>query len=160
METVQLRAELFREMNPLLDSNLMLTKMLAYVRSLFAAQQMERNWAFQNPDLAYNLGKITAEGYYEITGTYPLGYYGDYGNVGYSNVANAYLTNSDPTTGANKGTDARTKYLNTMSNYANKTANSMANITEALGNRGNYLSNRSTGINNAYQKNIQQSLKR
>ena len=45
METVQLRAELFREMNPLLDSNLMLTKMLAYARSLFAAQQMEREAA-------------------------------------------------------------------------------------------------------------------
>ena len=39
METVQLRAELFREMNPLLDSEVMLRKMLVFVRSLFAAQQ-------------------------------------------------------------------------------------------------------------------------
>ena len=35
METMQLRAELFREMNPLLDNNVMLSKMLAFVRSLF-----------------------------------------------------------------------------------------------------------------------------
>ena len=39
METMQLRAELFREMNPLLDSDEMLRKMIAYVRSLFATQQ-------------------------------------------------------------------------------------------------------------------------
>ena len=45
METVQLRAELFREMNPLLDSNVMLSKMLAFVRSLFAAQQLEQEAA-------------------------------------------------------------------------------------------------------------------
>jgi hypothetical protein len=45
METMQLRAELFREMNPLLDNNVMLSKMLAFVRSLFAAQQMEQETA-------------------------------------------------------------------------------------------------------------------
>ena len=39
METVQLRAELFREMSPMLDSDVMLQKMLAYVKSLFAAEQ-------------------------------------------------------------------------------------------------------------------------
>ena len=50
METVQLRAELFREMNPLLDSNVMLSKMLAYVRSLFAAQQLEQEAAAQEKD--------------------------------------------------------------------------------------------------------------
>ena len=45
METMQLRAELFREMNPLLDNNVMLSKMLAFVRSLFAAQHMEQEAA-------------------------------------------------------------------------------------------------------------------
>ena len=45
METMQLRAELFREMNPLLDNKVMLSKMLAYVRSLFAAQKMEQEAA-------------------------------------------------------------------------------------------------------------------
>lgn len=40
MDTIQLRAELFREMNPLLDSNVMLQKMIVYVRSLFADQQL------------------------------------------------------------------------------------------------------------------------
>ena len=42
METLQLRAELFREMNPMLDSDVMLRKMIVYVRSLFAAQQSEQ----------------------------------------------------------------------------------------------------------------------
>ena len=39
METVQIRAELFREMNPMLDSKEMLQKMLLYVRTLFAEQK-------------------------------------------------------------------------------------------------------------------------
>ena len=42
MEILQLRAELFREMNPLLDSDIMLRKMIAYVKSLFADQQLEQ----------------------------------------------------------------------------------------------------------------------
>lgn len=42
METLQLPAEQFREMNPLLDNNVMLSKMLAFVISLFATQQMEQ----------------------------------------------------------------------------------------------------------------------
>ena len=41
METMQIRAELFREMNPLLDSNVMLSRMLSFVRTLFATQQLE-----------------------------------------------------------------------------------------------------------------------
>lgn len=45
METMQLRAELFRELNPMLDSDEMLRKMIAYVRSLFAAQQQEQQSA-------------------------------------------------------------------------------------------------------------------
>ncbi|MBR0036726.1 MAG: hypothetical protein IJP70_03695 [Bacteroidales bacterium] len=42
---MQLRAELFRELNPMLDSDEMLRKMIAYVRSLFAAQQQEQQSA-------------------------------------------------------------------------------------------------------------------
>lgn len=42
METMQLRAELFRQMNPMLDSDEMLRKMIAYVKSLFAIQQQEQ----------------------------------------------------------------------------------------------------------------------
>ena len=41
METVQLRAELFREMSPLLDSDKMLRKMLFFVRTLFSEQEIE-----------------------------------------------------------------------------------------------------------------------
>ena len=41
METIQLREELFREMNPLLDSDKMLRKMLFFVRTLFSEQEKE-----------------------------------------------------------------------------------------------------------------------
>ncbi len=41
MTTIQLRAELFREMNPLLDSEAALTKVLAFVKGLVIAQKKE-----------------------------------------------------------------------------------------------------------------------
>lgn len=44
-ETPQLRAELFRQINPMLDSDVMLRKMIAYVKSLLAAQQAEQEIA-------------------------------------------------------------------------------------------------------------------
>lgn len=47
-----------------------------------AAQQMEQIWTAQNPDLAYNLGKMTAEEYFNMTGRYPNGYSGSYGAYG------------------------------------------------------------------------------
>lgn len=39
MTTIQLREELFREMNPLLDSKSALEKMLAFVKTLLPAQK-------------------------------------------------------------------------------------------------------------------------
>jgi len=41
MTAIQLRAELFREMNPLLDSEAALTKVLAFVKGLVVAQKKE-----------------------------------------------------------------------------------------------------------------------
>ena len=41
METMQLRAELFREMNPLLDSEVMLRKTIDFIRSLYAEEQTQ-----------------------------------------------------------------------------------------------------------------------
>ena len=38
MTAIQLRAELFREMNPMLENEAMLSKMLAFVKKLFAEQ--------------------------------------------------------------------------------------------------------------------------
>lgn len=38
-----------------------------------AAQNMERTWAMQNPQIAYNLGKITADEYFNLTGKMPGG---------------------------------------------------------------------------------------
>lgn len=39
-----------------------------------AADQMTTIWNTQNPDLAYQLGRISGEQYYNITGQYPIGY--------------------------------------------------------------------------------------
>ena len=41
MTAIQLRAELFREMNPMLENEAMLSKMLDFVKKLFAEQQAE-----------------------------------------------------------------------------------------------------------------------
>lgn len=41
MTAIQLRAELFREMNPLLDSEAVLEKMLAFVRTLAPVKKAE-----------------------------------------------------------------------------------------------------------------------
>ena len=41
-ETPQLRAELFRQMSPMLDSDEMLRKMIAYLKTLLAAQLQEQ----------------------------------------------------------------------------------------------------------------------
>ena len=56
METMQLRAELFRAMNPMLDSDIMLRKMLAYVRSLFA-QQLEQEEAQKKDNIISAKGR-------------------------------------------------------------------------------------------------------
>ena len=39
MATVQLRAELFREISPMLDSEVMLRKTIDFIRSLYAEEQ-------------------------------------------------------------------------------------------------------------------------
>lgn len=36
-----------------------------------AAKEMERMWGMQNPDLAYNLGRMTADEYFNLTGKQP-----------------------------------------------------------------------------------------
>ena len=41
MTAVQLRAELFREMNPLLDSEAAMMKVISFVKGLVSAQQKE-----------------------------------------------------------------------------------------------------------------------
>lgn len=38
------------------------------------ANSMQKAWSFQNPDMAYNLSKVTGDEYYQITGKYPAGY--------------------------------------------------------------------------------------
>lgn len=39
-----------------------------------AANQMSTIWNTQNPDLAYQLGRVSGEQYFNITGQYPIGY--------------------------------------------------------------------------------------
>ena len=50
--------------------------MYASIYGIDAAQQMEKMWGMQNPDLAYNLGRMTADEYFNLTGKYPSGYTG------------------------------------------------------------------------------------
>ena len=57
-----------------------------------AAKQMEKAWGLQHPDLAYNLGKITADDYFKMTGRYPRGVSG-YG--GYSSGGGGYSASRD-----------------------------------------------------------------
>jgi antitoxin MazE len=45
MTAIQLRAELFREMNPLLDSEVAMTKVIAFVKNLVVAQRKETGLA-------------------------------------------------------------------------------------------------------------------
>ena len=67
-----------------------------------AAKQMEQTWLLQNPKLAYTLGKITAEQYFKMTGSWPPGYdtgstagYG--GGYGYSGGYSGGGNNPDST---------------------------------------------------------------
>lgn len=53
--------------------------MYANIYGAEAAQQMEKNWSLQNPDLAYNLGKMTADDYFAMTGKRPRGFRGRLG---------------------------------------------------------------------------------
>ena len=45
MTVIQLRAELFREISPLLDSEAAMEKMLTFVRTLVPAKKAEAGWA-------------------------------------------------------------------------------------------------------------------
>ena len=53
MTAIQLRAELFREMNPLLDSEAALEKMLAFVRTLVPATKVKADDAKTERQQAY-----------------------------------------------------------------------------------------------------------
>ena len=53
MTAIQLRAELFREMNPLLDSEAALEKMLAFVRTLVPAKKVKADDAKTERQQAY-----------------------------------------------------------------------------------------------------------
>jgi len=65
--------------------------MYANIYGLPAAQQMEKTWSLQNPLLAYNLGKLTADEYFKMTGSYPPGYGGGGdGGGGYSGGGGYY----------------------------------------------------------------------
>ena len=55
MTAIQLRAELFREMNPLLDSEVAMTKVLAFVKNLVVAQKEESDL-----ESLFSFGETTA----------------------------------------------------------------------------------------------------
>lgn len=57
------------------------------------AANMEAYWKAQNPDIAYNTGKMTAEEYKKITGKYPPGYKKK--SSGYSGTPDTGLTDEE-----------------------------------------------------------------
>ena len=73
-----------------------------------AAQNMERTWAMQNPEVAYGLGKITADEYFNLTGKYPGGQsglmaaYGGYGGRSYGGGGGGGNPSSTPTDSSEK----------------------------------------------------------
>lgn len=75
-----------------------------------AAQNMERTWAMQNPEVAYGLGKITADEYFNLTGKYPGGQSGlmaalrGYGGRSYGGGGSGYggAAAAQPTTGTSE----------------------------------------------------------
>lgn len=73
-----------------------------------AAQNMERTWAMQNPEVAYGLGKISADEYFNLTGKYPGGQsglmaaYGGYGGRSYGGGGGGGNPSSTPTDSSEK----------------------------------------------------------
>jgi len=75
-----------------------------------AAAQMSALWTAQNPDLAYNTGRISAAQYYQMTGQYPQGYTASSssgGGGGYRSGGGspATTTTTNPTTEPTTETD-------------------------------------------------------
>lgn len=88
-----------------------------------AARNMERSWMLQNPLLAYNLGKLTADEYFKMTGTMPPDKaaqatsggsgsgYGGYGGGYYPDSGSG--TETEPTFKYGSGKDGRPVYTAT-----------------------------------------------
>lgn len=77
------------------------------------ANQMRNAWIAQNPGIAYSLGYIGADAYYQLTGRYPAGYSSGGGRSGYSGSGGPSNSESSdessgvkppPTTGLATGT--------------------------------------------------------
>lgn len=68
-----------------------------------AAAQMKDTWMRQNPGIAYSLGYIGADAYYQLTGRYPVGYSaGGRGSGGYRSSGSNTPSTGD-STGDNTG---------------------------------------------------------
>jgi len=79
--------------------------MYANIYGVEAASEMERIWGMQNPDLAYNLGRITADEYYNYTGKYPNDASGAYGSG-----SNLQVGTWQPTSGTGSGAYYKRSY--------------------------------------------------
>lgn len=64
--------------------------MYAQLYGTDAAMGMQRAWDLQNPQLAYALGRITADEYFQMTGKYPPGYGGGGGGGSSSSRSSGY----------------------------------------------------------------------
>ena len=69
--------------------------MYANIYGIDAANEMERAWAMQNPQVAWAMGKLSADDYYKLTGMMPYGYDGSGlgGSGNYGALASRLLSN-------------------------------------------------------------------
>lgn len=107
-----------------------------------AAQQMEKSWLLQNPQLAYTLGKITADEYFKMTGTYPPGYStgggGSGGSRSYGGYGGGYYPTSTSTTGVDDrlGWDDQEDRKDSYSPYVTYNSSNKANpVTTSVGTK-------------------------
>lgn len=103
------------------------------------AANMEAYWKAQNPDLAYNTGKMTAEEYKKMTGKYPKGYKKS-GGGGYwdpGKTENPVLTGLSGIDTSNMSEQEYTQFSQAL-NYANSGIgdNSYDNLVDAYVNNG------------------------
>ena len=107
-----------------------------------AAQTMEKTWMLQNPDLAWTLGKLTADEYFKMTGKWPNGYSapgsggGSSGGGGYG--GGNYYPPSNPTnrTDDKLGWDDQEDRKDSYSPYVTYNSSNKANpVTKSVGTK-------------------------
>lgn len=100
------------------------------------AAQMEAVWAAQNPLIAYSLGKMTADQYRTLTGTYPEGYSTKKSSSGYRGSSPSSSPSNSTTSPAPSG-DTTTQAADAEAGSYSEFLSGNTNDTSAAANAGN-----------------------